>query len=60
MSHRVSSAKNADLILVLDEGKIIQRGTHQESIKSEKAIIKSFTTNNLLSNLAESELKKIQ
>ena len=30
VSHRVSSAKNADLIIVLDEGKIIQQGTHEE------------------------------
>lgn len=28
VSHRVSSAKNADLILVLEDGKIIQKGTH--------------------------------
>ena len=30
VSHRVSSAKNADLILVLDEGAIIQKGTHDQ------------------------------
>ncbi len=30
VSHRVSSAKNADKIIVLDGGKIIQEGTHQE------------------------------
>lgn len=30
VSHRVSSAKNADKIIVLDNGKIIQEGTHQE------------------------------
>lgn len=30
VSHRVSSAKNADLILILDEGQIIQQGTHNE------------------------------
>lgn len=30
VSHRVSSAKNADMILVLDEGKIIQKGTHEQ------------------------------
>ena len=29
ISHRVSSAKNADKIIVLDEGKIIQQGTHE-------------------------------
>ncbi len=30
VSHRVSSAKNADLILVLEDGKIIQKGTHDQ------------------------------
>ena len=30
VSHRVSSAKNADYILVLDNGRIIQEGTHEE------------------------------
>lgn len=29
ISHRVSSAKLADLIVVLDDGKLIERGTHE-------------------------------
>ena len=33
VSHRVSSAKKADKIIVLDQGKIIQQGTHNELIK---------------------------
>ena len=32
VSHRISSAKNADYILVLDDGKIIQEGTHDQLI----------------------------
>ena len=32
VSHRVSSAKKADKIIVLDEGEIIQQGTHNELI----------------------------
>ncbi|MDF4221693.1 ABC transporter ATP-binding protein [Maribacter sp. M208] len=35
VSHRVSSAKNADKILVLDDGKLIQQGTHDELNTSE-------------------------
>ncbi|MCL4150765.1 UNVERIFIED_CONTAM: hypothetical protein GTU68_026657 [Idotea baltica] len=35
IGHRVSSAKNADLILVLDEGKVIQKGTHDELFSEE-------------------------
>ena len=30
VSHRVSSAKNADKILVLDDGRLLQEGTHLE------------------------------
>lgn len=30
ISHRVSSIKNADSIIVLDNGKLIQNGTHEE------------------------------
>lgn len=32
VTHRVSSAKNADQIIVLDNGSIIQQGTHNELI----------------------------
>lgn len=35
VSHRVSSVKNADQILVLDNGKTIQHGTHQQLINQE-------------------------
>jgi ATP-binding cassette subfamily B multidrug efflux pump len=35
ISHRVSSAKNADKIIVLDTGKIIQQGTHNQLIAKE-------------------------
>jgi len=32
ISHRVSSAKNADKIIILDQGNIIQQGTHNQLI----------------------------
>lgn len=32
VSHRISSAKNADHIIVLDDGKIVQKGTHSSLI----------------------------
>lgn len=33
IAHRISSLKQADLILVLDNGEIVERGTHEELIK---------------------------
>jgi len=33
IAHRISSVKNADLILVLNHGKIVERGTHGELLQ---------------------------
>ncbi len=35
ISHRVSSAKNADKIIVLDSGEIIQQGTHETLVNTK-------------------------
>lgn len=35
VSHRVSSVKNADKIIVMEEGKIIQEGTHNQLISMD-------------------------
>ncbi len=35
VSHRVSSAKNADKIIVLEDGEIVQKGTHETLINIE-------------------------
>ena len=32
IAHRLSTVKNADLILVMEHGEIVQRGTHQELV----------------------------
>lgn len=34
IAHRVQSVMNADLILVLDKGEIVQRGTHEELVNA--------------------------
>lgn len=35
VSHRISSAKNADRIIVLENGKVVQKGTHNNLITNE-------------------------
>lgn len=35
VTHRVSSAKNADQIIVLDNGQIVEQGTHNELINTD-------------------------
>src|SRR6056297_3149942 len=36
VSHRISTIKNADMIYVLDEGKILESGIHEELIENDK------------------------
>ena len=47
ISHRVSSAKNADQIIILDKGEIIQQGTHNKLI-NEKGYYKELYEQQLL------------
>jgi ATP-binding cassette subfamily B protein len=34
ISHRISTIKNADQVLVMDQGKIVERGTHESLLES--------------------------
>ncbi len=47
ISHRVSSAKNADKIIVLEQGEIIQQGTHNQLI-TKKGYYKDLYEQQLL------------
>jgi len=52
VSHRVSSAKNADKIIILDEGKIIQQGSHNQLINQD-----GYYASLYLKQLSEKELQ---
>jgi ATP-binding cassette subfamily B multidrug efflux pump len=51
VSHRVSSAKNADIILIIEQGKIIQQGSHNQLINE-----KGYYSELYLKQLSEKEL----
>jgi ATP-binding cassette subfamily B multidrug efflux pump len=51
VSHRVSSAKNADMIIIIEEGKIIQQGSHNQLINEN-----GYYSQLYLKQLSEKEL----
>jgi ATP-binding cassette subfamily B protein len=38
IAHRISAIKHADEIIVLDDGKIVQRGTHEQLLQQEQGL----------------------
>ena len=43
IAHRLSTVRSADIILVVDDGKIIERGTHKELLKEKGRYFKLYT-----------------
>jgi len=42
IAHRLSTIKNADLILVIDEGRIVEKGTHDELIEKKGGVYRKL------------------
>lgn len=50
IAHRLSTIKDADRIVVIDDGRIAGLGTHDDLLKDEKAFTASFMKCNLVKN----------
>ena len=42
IAHRLSTIVNSDIIIMIDKGKIIASGTHQELMKNSKEYYKLY------------------
>lgn len=56
IAHRLSTIRSADIILVVDDGKIIERGMHDELLKARGAYynlyMKQFKEDNIVASVA--------
>ena len=49
IAHRLSTIQNSDCIMVLEQGRIIERGNHEELLKQQGRYYQLYTGNAVLS-----------
>jgi ATP-binding cassette subfamily B protein len=59
IAHRVQSVMNADLILVLDQGRIVQRGTHEQLVAQPGIYQKIYQMQTRIEDELERELADV-
>lgn len=60
IAHRIQSVMNADLIVVLDKGEIIQMGTHADLVAQEGMYRKIYDIQTRVDDELQSEIASFQ
>ena len=60
IAHRVQSVMNADLILVLDHGRIVQRGKHEDLLEQAGIYRQIYDIQTKIEEELEKEVKSSQ
>ncbi|MCD4753065.1 MAG: ABC transporter ATP-binding protein/permease [Anaerolineaceae bacterium] len=59
IAHRIQSIMNADLILVLDDGKVVQSGTHDELLKLDGIYRNIFSIQTMIEEELQKEISSV-
>jgi ATP-binding cassette subfamily B protein len=59
ISHRVSTLSEADMILVLENGRLVQQGSHDELVEQEGLYKRIWEIQNSLENELEEEFETV-